>query len=337
MSTIASWVKPKNDQLENAPMVWPSELVNAHHDYLQIDVEKFTSVRNRQRRGTSYSSSGSNQGTSINIGSLFSISLGINLPGWGSSLGSTTGTRTEYIDSVLLPIPEQLQYSDQPQWGETAVGILGRFAPDLAKSIAAGDNDEITTNLQALAATGKIGIIKSLIQNLGADPNAITQNIGGKIMNPYMEQVFNGIGLRNFSFTWTLVPKNRREQISINRIIKFLRAAALPETNDEFGGLVSGIDVDNQLNQSGVNDTDRWLTVPKLFNLSWRHQGREIESVPKIKKCACKGVTVNYTPNNVWATHMLNDSSNPQPVAYNIQLSFGETEIITSSDIGRGY
>jgi len=175
-----------------------------------------------------------------------------------------------------------------------------------------------------------------MIKKLGADPNAVTQNINGKIANPYTEQVFNGIKLREFSFNWKLVPRNRSEQRSIERIIKYLRRAALPDTSESFGQ--SGFLSDLGGQDFGGAATDRWLTVPNLFNLRWKQggDGSEISSLPKIKKCICTNIDVNYTPDNVWATH-LDGSNKPAPVAIQLSVGFGETEIIKSSDVGAGY
>ena len=175
-----------------------------------------------------------------------------------------------------------------------------------------------------------------MIKKLGADPNAVTQNINGKIANPYTEQVFGGIGLRDFNFNWKLVPRNRAEQRSIERIIKYLRRAALPDTSESFGK--SGFLSDLGGEDFGGSATDRWLTVPNLFNLRWKQAGNgsEITSLPKIKKCICTSIDVNYTPDNVWATH-LDGSNQPAPVAIELRIGFGETEIIKSSDVGAGY
>ena len=49
----------------------------------------------------------------------------------------------------------------------------------------------------------------------------ITQNGFGKIMNPYTEQVFNGVGMRQFTFDWKLVPRNSDETAKIkNQLLK---------------------------------------------------------------------------------------------------------------------
>ena len=86
---------------------------------------------------------------------------------------------------------------------------------------------------------------------------------------------------------------------------------------------------------------DRWLTVPNIFNLTWKQAGTEtsIQSLPKIKPCVLKNIQVNYTPENVWATHINTSGtglSGPAPVAYEITMAFAETEIITANDVVAG-
>ena len=79
------------------------------------------------------------------------------------------------------------------------------------------------------------------------------------------------------------------------------------------------------------------MTVPNIYKLRWLSEGAEIKSLPKIKPCVLKNIQVSYTPDNVWATHLKDGRSNPYPVAYNLNLSFGEVEIITGSDVSKGY
>ena len=292
-------------------MMWPNNLLSTY-DYVQINVEKFKSVRERRnnRRG----------------GTTFAFAD----RGWSDRSGKT---QTQVIGTVMLPIPENLRVDDRPKWADSEVGVLGRFAPELAKAITGKEGTgEITKQVANLAEVGKVGLIKDLIKNFGADPNAATQNLGQKIVNPYVEQVFGGMDLRSFDFSWKLVPRSRDEQRTIQQLIKFIRQAAMPDTSDTFGSH------GNIINESraGYGDTDRWFTVPNLFNIKWKVGKDEIKSLPKLKKCVCRNISVEYTPDNVWATHM--GDNGPAPVAYNLTASFGETEVITSTDIrDRGY
>ena len=196
---------------------------------------------------------------------------------FGNSLGNFIGFKSVIDDTVLLPVPDDIQYKDGPKWEGKDIGILGRFAPEVASQIGGGDSASITDSIQTFARVGKVGLIKSMIKKLGADPNAVTQNINGKIANPYREQVFGGMDLRQFDFTWKLVPRNRSEQRSIERIIKYLRRAALPDTSESFGQ--SGFLSDLGGQDFGGAATDRWLTVPNLFNLRWKQAGHGLSLI----------------------------------------------------------
>ena len=309
--------------------MWPDNLVNAY-DHLQIDVETFSAqkVRGQSRAANSRSV----------IRASGSRGTGLTFTGTGGNKkASFTSYRSSIDDTVLLPVPDDIQYKDGPKWEGKDIGILGRFAPEVAQQIGGGDSASITDSVQKFARVGKVSLIKSMIKKLGADPNAVTQNINGKIANPYTEQVFSGMNLRDFTFSWKLVPRNKAEQRSIERIIRYLRRAALPDTSETFGA--GGSFVDTLGGEGfGAGATDRWLTVPNLFNLRWKQggDGSEISSLPKIKKCICTSIDVNYTPDNVWATH-LDGSNQPAPVAIQLSIGFGETEIIKSSDVGAGY
>ena len=313
---------------DSGQKMWPDNLVNAF-DHLQIDVETFSAQKVR------------GQGRAANSRSVVRASgsrgTGQTFTGTGSNrVESFTSYRSSIDDTVLLPVPDDIQYKDGPKWEGKDIGILGRFAPEVAQQIGGGDSAAITDSIQTFARVGKVGLIKSMIKKLGADPNAVTQNINGKIANPYTEQVFNGIKLRDFNFNWKLVPRNRAEQRAIERIIRYLRRAALPDTSESFGS--SGFLSDLGGQDFGGSATDRWLTVPNLFNLRWKQggDGSEISSLPKIKICICTCIDVNYTPDNVWATH-LDGSNQPAPVAIELRIGFGETEIIKSSAVGAGY
>ena len=309
--------------------MWPDNLVNAY-DHLQIDVETFSAQKVRGQGRATNSRSVVRASGSRGTGQTFSGT-------GGNRVESFTSYRSSIDDTVLLPVPDDIQYKDGPKWEGKDIGILGRFAPEVAQQIGGGDSAAITDSIQTFARVGKVGLIKSMIKKLGADPNAVTQNINGKIANPYTEQVFGGIGLRDFNFRWKLVPRNRSEQRAIERIISYLRRAALPDTSETFGKGSSFVDTLGG-EEFGGGATDRWLTVPNLFNLRWKQggDGSEISSLPKIKKCVCTNIDVNYTPDNVWATH-LDGSNRPAPVAIELSIGFGETEIIKSSDVGAGY
>lgn len=316
-------------------LVWPANLVD-NFDYLQIDISDFVP----KARSSSPSITTSQSSTAV-------PSSGVNIFGlvFGGGIATTSSTTLKKSNTVLLPIPEDINYTDNPQWSDTAVSVLTKYGPrlitDVAKAMGSDGQKDLSSLVDGIrdtAGAGKISVLLNMIKKTGADPNAVTQNLNGKIANPYLEQVFGGIGMREFTFNWKLVPRSEREQKSIHYIIKTLRKSILPNKASNFGRLGDGqVDIDDitQTPTDNQGGNDRWLTVPKVFNLSWKSLGDEIQSLPKIKTCVCKNVQVSYTPDNVWASHLMD--SNPYPVGYNLSLTFGEMEIITGTDVESGY
>lgn len=287
-------------------LMWPANLTDAF-DYLQLDIKEFVKSSDVIAQSDTGSAGPTNYDSNTGPGFFFT-----NIQSRGS--GNT-------LKTILLPVPDNLQYTDNPSWNDQDVGVLGKTLPSMAKGLLSGDAAGATTAIQQAAGAGKIGAI---LEALGPLKNVTTQGLKGKIANPYKEQVFEGIGMRQFDFSWKLVPRSKSEQVKIQEIIKTIRENALPN----FSAGEAGQRVDLA--------SDRWLTVPKTFTLSFKYKGKNIDSLPRIKPCVCKNVQVSYTPDNVWATHMLTDSD-PAPVAYNLTLSFGETEIITGTDVNSGY
>ena len=309
-------------------LYWPYNLTD-NFDYLQMDISNFVP---RAKREPSAPATPQQTPSATPVGSDFNL-WGVDLQ-WDYDATSFVPTTTTLSksNSILLPIPEDISYKDNPQWSDQAVGVMGRFGPQVAKGLMDGaDSGQITDSIQQMAKAGSVGKLLEMVKKLQADPNAITQNINGKIANPYVEQVFGGVGMRQFDFSWKLVPRNKSEQASIHNIIKTLRTAVLPNKSDTFGESRN-----ENVDASAATSTERWLTVPNVFQLSWRHKGSLIESMPKFKLCVCKDIQVQYTPDNVWASHMYTKNQ-PYPVAYNLTMSFGETEIITGDLVQQGY
>jgi hypothetical protein len=307
-------------------LYWPD--VNNMHDMLKINIVEYLPIAKSTVGGT-------NQFTNIsNIQSQTQV----------FEIGTNANKRNKKtLSTVMLPVPNDINYADQLQWGSEALGILGKMAPALAKG-ALTDASGMGDKLSKLAGAGTPEFLLNQIGKTSVfSPQAVqalTQGIGGVILNPYEEQIFKGIGMREFTFSWKLVPRSSSEQSKIHKIIKALRYYSLPNYSARVG-INDGVDQNIETNRL----QDRWLTVPNIFELNWVQAGTDntiIQSLPKIKPCVLKAISVNYTPDNVWATHLANGPglSGPAPVAYDININFAETEIITSSDVlstGGGY
>jgi hypothetical protein len=180
---------------------------------------------------------------------------------------ATAAKQKEHIvkETIILPLPTngimdnlQMNYDSQE---------LGALTGAAAKEIAAGIdsiggamNKGGTMSEKGHAAmTGYIAEVRksvmagaAKVKNMGAADAAATINaavgsggaissaIGnalGQAPNPHVTAIFRGINLRDFSFTFKLIPNNIQEANQINKILNVIRSRALPKRNPNTGGL----------------------------------------------------------------------------------------------------
>lgn len=300
-----------------ADLQWPA---GGGYDYMQIDIVEFTKVTSLSINTAEAIIKGEQQAVESESGVTNDVS---NDTSFISNVQSQFKINAAPHGTVILPVPANVNYTDSPNYTEQK-GIIGKMLPKVADQMLKGAGaGEITKTVQAAAGGGATGFMMSALEGVvsmgGGSANQVTQNAFGRIQNPYVEQVFNGVNMRTFTFNWKLVPRNDGETKKIQAIIKKLRAMSLPDyaatlgTNDSAGSL-----------------SDRWLTIPKIFRISW-HQGEngaEIKSLPKLKPAVLTNIALNYTPDAIWATY-----EGANPVAYDMTLNFTETEIITQTEV----
>lgn len=329
----------KSASEEGGQLYWPSNIAD-QYDYLEMEI-----LRYKQRNTRLKDLAARGGGDTTTIAPAVSSSSTLVSQTVPSQPRDTSTTQLVQKGKILLPVPDNVSYTDGPQWSDQSVGAIGRFGAQAIADMMGGDMDNAAKSIQQAAEVGKVDVIKNALSRIGVDPNALSQNIAGRIANPYLQQVFQGVGMRQFDFNWKLVPRNEAEQKSIHNIIKTLRANVLPgfsndfiadqASNNSIGDLLSP-NLDNNPGFAGKQNVDRWLTLPNIFNLKWKYEGGEIDSLPKLKQCVCKNISVQYTPDGVWATRLMDGT--PQPIAYNLTMSFGEMSIVTNEDvITKGY
>ena len=325
--------KDFTETLSGGNLYWPSNIQH-QYDYMEMEILRFSQrnilKRDKWLRGDKKSEP---------VPTSWGPDDEMNITPETSREASTTKLIPK--GKILLPIPDNVSYTDGPQWSDQSVNALGKFGAQVVADMVSGQHEEAAGSLAQAASVGQTMIVKGILSKLGVDPNAVAQNIGGKIANPYLQQIFQGVGMRHFDFNWKLVPRNEKEQKSITKIIKTLRSNILPGFSDDFSedtAFGNAIQPDVKYGEDGENSrtqVDKWLTVPNIFNLKWKCRGTEIKSLPKLKQCVCKNISVQYTPDGVWASHMMGGS--PQPIAYNLTMSFGEMSIVTNSDVVAGF
>ena len=276
------------------------------------------------------------------------------------------------ITSAYIAMPNSLSVDYGAAYNQTNLGALGRAATG---ALAGKDGAEVAKALQQAAdaglpesafnnlAQGVQGVGNLLALNTqGVDANSLMAISQGKVLNPYSEQVFNGVGFRQFQFNFKMVATSEKEAQSIQDILEMFKVGMLPSyaggDSGEGGGL-GGL-----LSESSA--AQRFLSVPDKFLIEFKriHEGSlTAESLDhfKIDFCVLTGMSVNYTPDGQYvaiksnrlakkyrAANKISNGSDANVVkgqspnvifepAVEISLSFTETSIVTQEKALVGY
>ena len=212
--------------------------------------------------------------------------------------------------AIALYMPAQLEVAHTANYGEQEMGAAVAMAMSalqdsgegismdaIAKQITASGadmiNDMATKALDATIATGAV---------------AARDIRAGKIRNNRSEMAFEGIGRRDFNFSFSLLPKNAREANDIEQIVTAFRYHAMPEID-------------------GSDATGRTMIAPSTFDIQYKPDAH----LHKISTSVLTGVSVKYGGERV---QFFRDG---HPVQTELTLSFKELEIITKERIAAGF
>ena len=144
--------------------------------------------------------------------------------------------------TITLPLPDGdgIKDNSDANWTESSLGLVGnaldsiKNADQIAK--AASKDGGLTTfgNLAVeagiVAGTRYAAAFAQEIKipgGLGDVGGAIESQLGA-VENPGMAQLFKGVHMRQFSFNWTLAPKNETESRTVKEIIDIFKKNHLP-------------------------------------------------------------------------------------------------------------
>ena len=263
-------------------------------------------------------------------------------------------TRNEELGkTILLPMPNEIADQNSVSWGSgefggiagslfgpTADRLLGGQRRDDEKKQEgekiidklknfAGETGQYFTDLTNAATSiadqqfirrrfllGAAAKAASFV-NVNVDVGAVVQRVGGVVENPNLELLFNGPGLRTFSFQIRFTPRNKSESIIVRKIIREFK-----QTMAVRRGQIEGY-----TNEGGSNFL---LGTPDVYRIQYRRGSttqEEIKGLNKFKTCALTDFSVNYTQGR-WAAY----AADSQPVSTLITMSFAELAPIYRDD-----
>ena len=242
-----------------------------------------------------------------------------------SSLSRQKGVQSNFnntrriMDSVAMYLPPNVEDTTTATYNDSKTGVAGFLA---ASGVNAADKDAsaIAASLVAGAqgilgdmAAKSAGVVAELAGAEGGEQ--LAKKAFGVADNPYMEVLFDSMGLRTFTYNFNMAPRNEKETIEIQKIIQLFRFHMAPEL------------------RPGIN---RYLGLPSQFDIHYMFLSKdgstsENSFYNKISTCVLQDCKVNYTPNGVKS---FEDGS---PTAMTMALTFKEIELMTKDKIAEGF
>jgi len=222
--------------------------------------------------------------------------------------------------SISLYMPPSVTVQYTVKYVDQEIGTLAGMG---AAAIAAFQNEsgDNTAKLKAAAGAMKGGakegvtnFINTTLDTLAPGARALQQIESGKVITPRMEMMFEGVGRRNFSFTFAFIPKSAEEAKSIEKIIKTFKENMMPEY---------------------VGDSRREMKIPNTFDITYMHQNTENKYMNKISSCFLRNMNVTYGGDRFTAYSPTDGS--PPPQKSTIQLDFVEIETLSKDMVKEGF
>jgi hypothetical protein len=244
---------------------------------------------------------------------------------------SLIDTVTETTDSIVLYMPDTLQFTNQQSYDELALGneLGGKLAAGKSLLDAARQGTDVSRAAEGAiltaAAQKAIEVAGSVIGQGSAQAGAFLA-LGG-VNNPMLEIIYKSPAFRSFSYEFMFYPRDEREALEVQNIIQRFRFHQAPEIDAGSSGLL--------------------MIPPSQFELAFYYNGQPNPNIPTIGRCVLESIDVNYAPNG-WSAYEIPGENDARlgrtgmPTAIQMTLNFKETVILTkqsfiNSDIaGKG-
>jgi hypothetical protein len=142
---------------------------------------------------------------------------------------------------VRLPLPSSLQDAYNMQINSVNFDLLGNLDKNVGGDILAAGQSAAEKFTSAYNNGQMMSTIKDIVLGTAAlTPGVSDSNLSrfiqsnvGMVRNPHLTTIFEGVGLKSFTFAWKLSPKSQAEAQKMNTMIQSMKNMMHP-------GLVGG-------------------------------------------------------------------------------------------------
>lgn len=159
--------------------------------------------------------------------------------------GDVSGSTT-----ISLPLPENLNFTNNIKIQESETGFLGELAKTsigqtALSNISQGNVEAGLKSLGNLTDLSRNDVLAGLREGAlrasfaalnSAEPivGGLAEQVKGGIPNPHPTVFFKGLDLRQFQWNWKLVPKNAEDARMVAIIIRVIKSLCIPQRKGSF-------------------------------------------------------------------------------------------------------
>ena len=241
--------------------------------------------------------------------------------GKGSSIRIRRAPTKRLKTGIAMYMPASVQVSYKTDYQDTPMGAVTEQALGAYNAATQGDLKGFTQNVTSMD-TGAVELMQqALLGTAGSIPGMAGAKEAfemktGVIISDRLELAFKGVGKRNFTYDFKMIPRNKAEADEIRKIVFAFKANMLPEFE-------------------GGNRAGRRLVVPNTFDIQYMYVGKTNDYLHKISTCVLQDMTVSYGGDR-YKTFDANDVGAP-PVETSMSLNFQEMELITRERVFEGF
>ena len=217
---------------------------------------------------------------------------------------------------IGLYMPPSVNVNYAMDYSEGEIGVMGEALYSLFKDYQ--DEVGLMDALNKAGAAAAPGLIKmgvGMIDKVIPGVKDLYAIENGTILTPRTEMMFRGISRREFSFSFTFIPKSTQESKDVHNIVKEFKVGMTPSFK--------------------VAGSTREMTIPDVFSIQYMHISGPNNYINKIGKCYLKSMDVTYGGDKfVTYNH---DAKGAPPQRTTISLAFHELEVLDRANVKDGF
>jgi hypothetical protein len=225
------------------------------------------------------------------------------------------------LGSVSLYMPSSLQVSDNLSYDNVDTGLGGMLVNTFQN---ASSTTEFLKTVAKESPQLLDRVVSQKLVNASQERGLVGGAAGqllinrGEVVNPHTQMLFRAPMLRQFNFTFKLMPRSKAEAKEILKIVQFFRLAAYPDLGASI-----------ETGQGALNMAT--YKFPDVFEIKYLSAGRENKNMIKFARSYLTAVSVTYNP----TSPTFFDDGMPSEI--DLSLTFQETKALSRADIKNGY